>query len=205
MGISAKLNLRQSQSLVITPQLMQAIRLLQMSALDLERFVATEIEQNPLLRQEDGAGDPSDLPSADNDANSAEADPVADATDADRSSLYPEEAASDVASARTDHSPLRSSGSSSTPASDGGWQADVAAAESFAACLERQADMTFALPGERMIAQVLLENLDPSGYLIGGLEPIAERLGIAPPEVEAVLQRCQGFEPSGLFARDLSE
>ena len=49
MALSAKLQVRQTQSLVITPQLMQAIRLLQMSGLELERFVAGELEQNPLL------------------------------------------------------------------------------------------------------------------------------------------------------------
>ena len=49
MALSAKLYLRQTQSLVITPQLMQAIRLLQMSGQEVERFIDSEIEQNPLL------------------------------------------------------------------------------------------------------------------------------------------------------------
>ena len=59
MALSAKLQIRQSQSLVITPQLMQAIRLLQMSTLELERFVASEIEANPLLcdGEPEGASD----------------------------------------------------------------------------------------------------------------------------------------------------
>ena len=54
MALSARLQVRQVQSLVITPQLMQAIRLLQMPGLELERFVAAEIEQNPLLEEDDG-------------------------------------------------------------------------------------------------------------------------------------------------------
>ncbi len=54
MALSAKLQVKQTQSLVITPQLMQAIRLLQMSGLELERFVAAELEQNPLLESDDG-------------------------------------------------------------------------------------------------------------------------------------------------------
>src|SRR5918996_1311323 len=56
MALSARLQLRQTQSLVITPQLMQAIRLLQMSGLELERYLAAELEQNPLLEQDEGAG-----------------------------------------------------------------------------------------------------------------------------------------------------
>src|SRR5688500_7543642 len=55
MALLAKLQLRQAQTLVITPQLLQGIRLLQMSSLELERFLATEIEQNPLLENESSA------------------------------------------------------------------------------------------------------------------------------------------------------
>lgn len=201
MGLSAKLNLRQSQSLIITPQLMQAIRLLQMSALDLEQFVASEIEQNPLL-QRDGAepeGDGEPL------QPQAEFDPVADATDADRTALYPEEAASDLPQQGHALSRASMSGSSSGTHSLDGWEGDVAATESLLACVERQADGAFSDPAERMIAQALLEAIDPSGYVAGGLTAIAERLGIAEAAVEAVLARCQRFEPAGLFARSLSE
>ena len=53
MALSARLQIRQTQSLVITPQLMQAIRLLQMSGVELDRFVASELEQNPLIETDD--------------------------------------------------------------------------------------------------------------------------------------------------------
>src|SRR6188768_3884547 len=56
MALSAKLQIRQTQSLIITPQLMQAIRLLQMSGVELDRFVAEELEQNPLLEADERAG-----------------------------------------------------------------------------------------------------------------------------------------------------
>ena len=51
MALAAKLQLRQSQSLVMTPQLMQSIRLLQLTHVELERFVDEEIERNPLLER----------------------------------------------------------------------------------------------------------------------------------------------------------
>src|SRR5689334_19489170 len=61
MALAAKLQLRQSQSLVMTPQLMQSIRLLQLTHVELERFIDEEIERNPLLEraepQDDTAGD----------------------------------------------------------------------------------------------------------------------------------------------------
>ena len=57
MALSAKLQLRQSQSLVMTPQLMQSIRLLQLTHVELERFIDEEVEKNPLLERADGQGD----------------------------------------------------------------------------------------------------------------------------------------------------
>ena len=62
MAISAKLELRQSQQLVMTPQLQQAIRLLQLSNMELNAFVETELERNPLLeRDEDARADRASL------------------------------------------------------------------------------------------------------------------------------------------------
>ena len=202
MGLSAKLNLRQSQALIITPQLMQAIRLLQMSGQELETFVTSEMEQNPLLR-----GEKDDAPDAADEAGgAAERDPVPDATDVERASLYPEEAVSDLPNQSLPMSRASTPGSGSGGAAvEGTWGGDAAASESFSACLERQADSAFADPAERLIARALLEALDPSGYLIGDMVEIAERLGVSPEAVGKVLARCQAFEPAGLFARSLSE
>src|SRR6185312_11646528 len=55
MALSAKLELRQGQQLVMTPQLQQAIRLLQLSNLELTEFVESELERNPLLEREEGS------------------------------------------------------------------------------------------------------------------------------------------------------
>src|SRR5688572_5171395 len=83
MALSAKLQVRQTQSLVITPQLMQAIRLLQMSGLELERFIDAEVEQNPLLEQDEAAeaaGDQEEISSPElpefGDAEPADAEPA---------------------------------------------------------------------------------------------------------------------------------
>ena len=53
MALSQRLNLRQTQAPVMTPQLQQAIKLLQLSNLELAAFVESELEQNPLLERED--------------------------------------------------------------------------------------------------------------------------------------------------------
>ena len=60
MSLAPRLDLRQSQSLVMTPQLQQAIKLLALSNLEIEAFIAEEVEKNPLL--EAGATEPSDAP-----------------------------------------------------------------------------------------------------------------------------------------------
>jgi len=68
MALSPRLEVRQAQSLTLTPQLMQSIRLLQLSHLELNMFVEAELLRNPLLEREDGAeagdGEPQDAPEA---------------------------------------------------------------------------------------------------------------------------------------------
>ncbi|SOC07942.1 RNA polymerase factor sigma-54 [Rhodobacter maris] len=68
-----------------------------------------------------------------------------------------------------------------------------------------QIEMAFTNPGDRMIALRFAEALDPSGWLSQPVETIALGAGVAMPRAEAVLSVLQGFEPAGLFARDLSD
>ena len=62
MALAAKLQMRQSQALVMTPQLMQSIRLLQFTHVELEHFIDEEIERNPLLERADGEENVADPP-----------------------------------------------------------------------------------------------------------------------------------------------
>ena len=78
MALSAKLELRQSQSLVITPQLQQAIKLLQLSNLELEAYVERELEQNPLLERDER---PLDAPSGVDAPGGADASSTGEAGD----------------------------------------------------------------------------------------------------------------------------
>src|SRR5688572_21182289 len=79
MALSAKLELRQSQQLVMTPQLQQAIKLLQLSNIELSAFVDTELERNPLLERDEDSAD--DLPRATNDEEAPAANGHADGLD----------------------------------------------------------------------------------------------------------------------------
>jgi RNA polymerase sigma-54 factor len=200
MALVAKLQVRQSQSLVITPQLMQAIRLLQMSGLELERFIATEVEQNPLLEQDDRDeprdDDPAPAPAASEEQSSE--------VDAEPADLFPEQVGPDtgwsIPSAST-----RSSASSANW-EDLGLEQNLAATESLSELLERRIEAAFAdAPADRLVALGLFAGLDEAGYLTTPLEAVADRLGAAPAAVERVLLRCQDLAPTGIFARSLSE
>ena len=197
MALSAKLQLRQTLSLVITPQLMQAIRLLQMSGVELERFVASEIEQNPLLEEGEGAESPAGELATEGDGQGDGAD-----LDAEPGDVFPEQIGSDNGrSASSESRSLRS-----TDWDDLAFDAYLPAAESLAEILERGIGNAFAnAPADRLIAEALLGCLDESGYLTLSPSEIAGRLGAAPAMVEHVLRRCQAIAPTGMFARSLSE
>jgi RNA polymerase sigma-54 factor len=83
MGISHRLEMRQGQSLVMTPQLLQAIKLLQLSHLELSAYVENELESNPLLERGESLAERGDSESTDREANEREADHAAQASDGD--------------------------------------------------------------------------------------------------------------------------
>jgi RNA polymerase sigma-54 factor len=207
MALSAKLQVRQSQSLVITPQLMQAIRLLQMAGPELEAFIAAEVEQNPLLEHGDTGegGIVADLSAEDDGADRALAagEDRSDEADAAPADLFPEQFGSDAAFAPSLGSGF---GGSSGSWDELGREPGVAATESLTESLERRIDGAFAqAPADRLIALALFAALDEAGYLTVTVEAVAARLGASCPAVERVLGICQGLAPTGMFARSLSE
>jgi RNA polymerase sigma-54 factor len=201
MALSARLQVRQTQSLVITPQLMQAIRLLQMSGVELDRFVASELEQNPLLEADESAG-PAAGAEASTEADSSQ--PVGDALDAEPGDVFPEQVGSDSGSAPGPSSRMASPGAS--PLDDFGLDQRLPSTESLEAQLTRQIEALFAgAPQDRAIALTLLSEIDEAGYLTTSLEVIAQRLGAAAEAAERVLRVCQELAPTGIFARSLAE
>jgi len=220
IGFSQRLELRQSQALVMTPQLQQAIKMLQLSNLELSAFVEAEIEQNPLLEPgerdaEDGAA-PGTEPQADTSAvnGAAEAPPQALTGDgAPDDADHWRAAAGEEGDGTVEIGGDLGGGSESWRTRNGAGHAgdlpgiDQAAArprtlrehliEQIGADLPDQAD--------RVIALHLLDQVDEAGYLQGGLDGAAERLGCAPARIERVLARLQEFDPPGVFARDLAE
>lgn len=209
MSLAPRLDLRQTQSLVMTPQLQQAIKLLALSNLEIEGVIAEEVEKNPLLeivRDDEGSApaQPEVAPErAEADAvlaGAASGEPALDIDYATES--HQQDSVADGGGGQ-DGSAGSSSGSA---APEDGPDLDAFAnpAESLAEHLMAQAGTAFAA-ADLFIAQHLIDQIDEAGYLSVSLLDIAGRLGVPLARVEAVLGVVQTFDPTGVGARDLAE
>ncbi|MET0313531.1 MAG: RNA polymerase factor sigma-54 [Hansschlegelia sp.] len=222
MALIPKLALRQSQSLVMTPQLMQAIKLLQLSSLDLAAYVDNELEQNPLLERMEPSEQRADAAEpATPEANGAAADGwdgptqaeapqlTMDRLDADFGNVFPDDAPPTTDLPKTaaaepgDWSGLGVGGASSGEGGD--IEAYVAERATLGDHLERQLAIAVADPADRLIGLHLVDLVDAAGYIREPLEMISERLGASLADVERVLGIVQTFEPTGIAARTLAE
>jgi RNA polymerase sigma-54 factor len=220
MALTQRLEIRQSHALVMTPQLMQAIKLLQLSNLDLAAYVEGELERNPLLeRAGEGEGERSP-PDREASPDAARADWMQPDRDQDQSSS-PEQPAVDIddvlpgdadaASSRANgegpmgYSEWAGIGTGGRENGDYNLEAFVSVETTLADHLAEQLALTVTNPARRMIGQYLIDLVDDAGYLNGDVALVAEKLGASVGEVEAVLAILQGFDPLGVCARNLTE
>ncbi|MCL4673638.1 MAG: RNA polymerase factor sigma-54 [Sphingomonadaceae bacterium] len=199
MALGPRLDLRRSQSLVMTPQLQQAIKLLALSNLEIEAFIGEALEANPLLEagevsREAGEGAPPapDEPSADlaiGDDSALDIDP--DALDRDR----------DTGDGEWGSALSSGGGSDDLPGID----ERGAAAPSLADHLEAQVGAVVGDAREEAVARHLIGLLDEAGYLTSPLREVADELGIPLAEAERALRVVQSLDPTGVGARSLSE
>jgi len=230
MAINTKLELRQAHGLVMTPQLQQAIKLLQLSNMELATFVEGELERNPLLEQAD-ADEPSSAadqppPAAKSEDGSSE-DASAESGSGDEGDWVNLETGND--SGRTDDldaepQDVFPDAENFTPGAvtDSGWsglaqgprvdidqgnnlEAYVAEERTLRDHLAEQLSLAFSDPARRLIGQHIIDMTDEAGYLRGELDTLAELLGAPDELIEETLKVMQSFEPCGVFARDLRE
>jgi len=205
MGLGPSLSIRQSQQLVLTPQLTQAIKLLQLSNLELESFIAEELSKNPLLesRSEEGEEQPAgDFVADEGDGDDAPDDPGADdiimgQADDDRPLDMDWQSEALETDSFTDV--VTSSGS------DEGFDFERVqyAAASLAEYLTDQLHGASGDIGD--LARIIAETLEETGYLTVPLDQIAELTGAPLPWIEQALDLVQGLDPAGVGARSLSE
>ena len=201
MALGPRLDLRQTQSLVMTPQLQQAIKLLALSNLEIESFVAEALESNPLLeigevRREAGE-DPPDTAAAEHDA--APGPDGESALDIAQHALDPEAAPGDA-------------GDWSRAAGSGGFDEELPDLEnrmgdgpSLAEHLCEQIGALAHDSREALVAHRIIHELDEAGYLQATLRELADNLGVPLAEVERALELVQSLDPTGVGARNLAE
>lgn len=228
MALSAKLQLRQTQSLAMTPQLLQSIRMLQLTHVELQRFIDEEIERNPLLERVETPQDGTDQAAPDATSDAVEQMPldVAEGSGFDAVSDWSAEAISDRLDTSLDNIFPDDPGTGDRLAPDlaGQWKSarqsvtagsgapvgfdmdDMAAPRrSLRDHISQQIAFAFADPLERLIAGELADGLDEAGYLRIDPDEVADRLGAGRQAVLTVLAVCQTFEPTGVFATDLAQ
>jgi RNA polymerase sigma-54 factor len=212
-----RLEPRQSQKIVITPQLRQAIKLLQLSAIELQSYIENEIRENPLLSGEERGEEPLSAPEMTANGH-AEADvPAFDARDRSGVEInieYEPQSPGDALYEAAAHEPAFDAGSEwAIPAGKGGAPvgddydpfATIAPSVSLENHLAEQAQLAFSGDMDRFIASYLIDLVDASGYVRTPLEEIAEALSIGTDEVWRILSVMQSFDPPGICARNLAE
>lgn len=223
MALGQRLELKQGQGLVITPQLQQAIKLLQLSNLELEAVIETELERNPLLQRDDAdpIGDAEaeapveyreerpelelgdrDTAQANSDMDVSQADVYGDDTPPVRERESAN--ASDSEGPMVDWSKA-GKGGSGFDGDDEGLERSLSREKTLAEHLTDQAMIAHFSAPEIAIAQILIDAVDEAGYLRASLAEIADRLGCELSLVEKVLAACQGFEPTGIMAQSVPE
>jgi len=227
MAMGPRLDLRQSQSLVMTPQLQQAIKLLALSNLEIETFIGDALDANPLLEigahaadtpgeaQEErrttlesspidqliGEGRASEDRPLDIDAGALDVDRDTGDSGFDTPSPAPEAASEGP----YDGEAIIASGGEGPSIDDHG-----GGGATLAQHLHAQIGAELGLAGEEatrtgFIARFLIDQLDEAGYLPIALPELAEDLSVPLSEVEAALTLVQALDPTGVGARSLSE
>jgi RNA polymerase sigma-54 factor len=206
--------MRQGQSLVMTPQLQQAIKLLQLSNLELADYVEQELEKNPLLERDERDQGPVEEPAAQS-AEAPEGETLdaalsredfskAEDMDSSREDKYPED--TEPQTPLTDWTTLKSGvGSGDGGGDDNALERALSSDISLKDHLQDQLTIAGLDPARRLIGAALIDAIDEAGYLRADLDEVAVRLGIAREDVDEVLRVIQGFEPTGVGARDLAE
>jgi RNA polymerase sigma-54 factor len=222
MALGPRLEFRQSQSLVMTPQLLQAIKLLQLSSIELAAYVEEELERNPLLERAE-SDEINEQPS--DNTNSEPLDWSGEELVTSQKSLEqdlgtelsntfdsdePTQTISQTASEQGNSLIWEVSGSgggqgASFDDESSNLEAYVAEKHSLHDHLETQLGLAVSSGSDHLIGSILIESIDDAGYLRESVDEIAERLLADIADVIRVLSLIQSFEPCGVGARNLAE
>ena len=211
MAVTPKLEIRQSQSLLMTPQLRQAINLLQMSNLELGELIESELSANPLLEKEnDAAYDETPLPQTIDDyAPSSAPENEEYAPDIDYDSQFDDAGSDregyDVADNDYSWSDYNENKSKSDSEDFDYFEKKLADEKSLYRLISEQISLNLPKKTDQAVAFRLAERLDAAGYFRGDISELATRLNTSEEKITNVLNIMKTFEPSGIFAENLTE
>ena len=199
MQITQNLKLKQSQSLVMTPQLQQAIKLLQLNNLELTELVNKELEENPFLENESSEEKVEKFEEETNDLSESfeSGESIADEPKIDDYDNRWD----------TDLSYQSYSKTTDSDSIDPGSVVEQTLSEkiSLKGILKNQADLEFKSQTEKKISELLIDYIEPSGWITISIDELADFSGFDKTLIEKVLLKMQNFEPNGVFARNLKE
>lgn len=206
-NISQRLDLRQGQNLVMTPQLQQAIKLLQLNNAELAEFIEAEIAQNPLLEKADAEG-----AKTEDSAEKVETAPETDNVGAEFDEAWTgNEAETPAPAAPADFDPgssmasVGAGGNTSFDNPDSNFEDRLVRPETLRDHLLEQLHMSFDDVRDHLIGAQLIDMLDEGGYLRQDPKELAARLACPPERLEKILARLRHFDPTGIFAHDLKD
>ncbi|MBG1232948.1 RNA polymerase factor sigma-54 [Aestuariivirga litoralis] len=208
MALMQKLALKQGQSLVMTPQLQQAIKLLQMSNVEIQAFVDQELERNPLLERPDAPQETAAKPEASDDVPDAPFS-AGDARGADGDGAVSASDGVTLAQAGPSLDPgwqsIRGQGTMSLDGEASDFAASVSREDTLSEHLTKQLNLHFREPQDLLIGQYIIGGVNEQGYLTLDVAAIAEAMGTDEAQVNRVLGVLKTFDPAGVFASDLKE
>ena len=211
MAMGPRLEFRQTQSLVMTPQLRQAIKLLQFTNLEAAAFVEEELERNPLLERDERPEAIAERPAPDQAPERLEGldaaaliqgEKLPDMVEADHSNNFDTGGTADGAPFEPAYAG-RVAAAGRDPSDERGIDDLIEAPRSLRTHLGEQLRLSFADPVDRMIGAQLIALLDPAGRVAVSTADLADAMGIDIARVAAVRDRMMRFDPTGLFAPDL--
>ncbi len=214
MALTPKLEIKQSQSLLLTPQLRQAISLLQMTNLELNELIEQELQNNPLLEREDeylAETQETSTPTID-DLNNEPLNQYQEATienDSDYQNDFDDFGSDTEGYTTFENAEWYDYNHSKSKQNDDDafdyFEKKLTKEKSLHEILSEQISLHFTNPSDCLIAQILSEHLNDAGYFCGNISEIASKLKTSPEKISKTLKILKTFEPSGIFAESLSE
>ena len=205
-----RLDLRLSQKLIMTPQLQQAIKLLQLSRLELQQSLTQHLMENPLLEELPTDAEDNEAASPEEKAEDAAASADSEPSNAEESTPEERDTPDEASAAGWEEyfSDRRGVGSESqSPSQDEfpSYEQTMAKATSLEDHLLWQLSFSGLSDREKEIGRLIIGNLDDDGYLRMSLAEMVSGTDFIVTEAESVLKNVQSFDPTGVAARDLAE